>query len=154
MLAQVTIRSVSAGKRDLVRMFLQELADHQRAVSASYAARYTERTVDDWAEACCRELATGRSWAAIAEDSGSPVGFIKASVKGSTGTIDDLVVLPQAQGKGIGTSLLAWAQHEFDTRGIKELELTVSEGNDSALAFYERHGFQTVTRTLRAGRIG
>ncbi len=154
MTMQATIRTVSAKERDLVCMFLQELADHQRAVSASYAARYTERTVDDWTEACCRELAADHSWAAVAEGSGSPVGFIKVSAEGSSGTIDDLVVLPRARGKGIGTSLLAWAQREFDARGIKEVELTVSEGNDSALAFYERHGFQTVTRTLRTGRIG
>ncbi|MDN0055597.1 hypothetical protein [Collinsella ihumii] len=38
----LAIRRVSEDERELVRLFLQELANHQRKVSDAYATRYTE----------------------------------------------------------------------------------------------------------------
>lgn len=146
----LAIRRVSEDERELVRLFLQELANHQRKISEAYAARYTEHTVDDWTEACCDELASGHGWAAVAELDDRPVGFIKLGLDDGIGSIDDLVVLPEARGQGVGSQLMDWARREFSQRGIREIELTVSEGNDMALAFYERHGFRTATRTLRS----
>ena len=145
----LAIRRASEDERELVRLFLQELANHQRKISDAYAARYTEHTVEDWTEACCDELASGHGWAAVAELDDRPVGFIKLDLDDGIGSIDDLVVLPEARGRGIGSQLMEWARREFAQRGIREIELTVSEGNDLALAFYERHGFRTATRAMR-----
>ncbi|MBM6786777.1 GNAT family N-acetyltransferase [Collinsella tanakaei] len=145
----VAIRRASEDERELVRLFLQELANHQRKISDAYAARYTEHTVEDWTEACCDELASGHGWAAVAELDDRPVGFIKLDLDDGIGSIDDLVVLPEARGRGIGSQLMEWARREFAQHGIREVELTVSEGNDDALVFYERHGFRTATRTMR-----
>ncbi|MCF6413455.1 GNAT family N-acetyltransferase [Collinsella tanakaei] len=146
----LAIRRVSEDERELVRLFLQELANHQRKVSDAYAARYTEHTVDDWTEACCDELASGHGWAAVAELDNRPVGFIKLGLDDGIGSIDDLVVLPEARGQGVGSQLMGWARREFAQHGIREVELTVSEGNDDAFVFYERHGFRTATRTMRS----
>lgn len=146
----LAIRRVSEDERELVRMFLQELANHQRKASDAYAARHTEHTVDDWTEACCDELGSGHGWAAVAELDNRPIGFIKLDLDDGIGSIDDLVVLPEARGQGVGSQLMDWAHCEFAQRGVREVELTVSEGNDMALAFYERHGFHTATRTMRS----
>ena len=146
----VAIRRISEDEQELVRLFLQELANHQRKVSDAYAAHYFERTVDDWTEACCDELASGHGWAAVAELDNRPVGFIKLGLDDGIGSIDDLAVLPAARGQGVGSQLMDWARREFAQRDVREVELTVSEGNDMALAFYERHGFRTATRTMRS----
>ncbi|OUO61486.1 hypothetical protein B5F74_05010 [Collinsella sp. An271] len=146
----LAIRRASEDERELVRLFLQELANHQRKISDAYAARYTEHTVEDWTEACCDELRSGHGWAAVVELDDRPVGLIKLGLDDGIGSIDDLVVLPEARGQGVGSQLMEWARREFAQRGIREIELTVSEGNDDALVFYERHGFRTATRTMRS----
>jgi putative acetyltransferase len=54
-----------------------------------------------------------------------------------TGYLDQLVVAPDAQRRGIAAVLLA------EARGIspQELSLHVNQDNTRAIAFYEKHGF-------------
>ncbi len=53
--------------------------------------------------------------------------------------IDQLYVLPDAQGRGVGTALLAAARAE-----IPELSLWTFQKNLAARRFYERNGFVAV----------
>jgi putative acetyltransferase len=56
--------------------------------------------------------------------------------------IDQLYVLPRAQGRGIGTALLEIAKSQ-----AKNLSLWTFQRNDSARQFYERHGFIVTKET-------
>jgi GNAT superfamily N-acetyltransferase len=58
------------------------------------------------------------------------------------GWIDQLYVLPGAQGRGIGTSLLKIAQDAFD-----HLELWTFQRNANARQFYESRGFALMRET-------
>jgi putative acetyltransferase len=58
------------------------------------------------------------------------------------GWIDQLYVLPWAQGRGVGTALLEIAKSE-----AKELSLWTFQPNAAARRFYERHGFVAVKET-------
>mgnify|MGYP001038515852 CR=1 FL=1 len=58
------------------------------------------------------------------------------------GWIDQLYVLPQAQGRGIGSALLGLAQRE-----AAALRLWTFEANRPARAFYEQHGFTLIDVT-------
>jgi GNAT superfamily N-acetyltransferase len=60
--------------------------------------------------------------------------------------IDQLYVLPKAQGRGIGTGLLQAAQGSFD-----RLQLWTFQRNASARRFYEARGFALVRETDGAG---
>ena len=66
------------------------------------------------------------------------VGFIAFR----QGWIDQLYVLPAAQGRGAGTALLAAARAE-----IPELSLWTFQKNVVARRFYERNGFVAVEET-------
>lgn len=59
-----------------------------------------------------------------------------------TGWIDQLYVLPEYQGQGIGKALLQQAQREAD-----ELQLWTFQKNQAARRFYEKHGFLAVEFT-------
>ena len=50
------------------------------------------------------------------------------------------LVLPQAQGMGIGTALLYASEAEAKRRGAESLELMVWSFNKSAMRFYESAG--------------
>jgi GNAT superfamily N-acetyltransferase len=60
--------------------------------------------------------------------------------------IDQLYVLPGAQGRGVGTELLQVAQRSFD-----RLQLWTFQRNVPARRFYEARGFALVRETDGAG---
>jgi GNAT superfamily N-acetyltransferase len=58
------------------------------------------------------------------------------------GWIDQLYVVPEAQGRGLGTALLRIAQNTFD-----RLQLWTFQRNIQARRFYEARGFALVQET-------
>ena len=88
-----------------------------------------------------RELAAG--WNAyLAWDADRIVGFL--ALKPDTGCLDQLFVLPEAQGGGIGRALLGFAKERLP----KGLWLTTAADNLRACRFYERNGLRpTETQT-------
>jgi predicted GNAT family N-acyltransferase len=65
------------------------------------------------------------------------------------GHIGRLCVLPEHRGKGIGDGLLLHLIERARQRGLTEVRLNAQV---SALAFYERHGFEPVSgRFMEAG---
>lgn len=54
--------------------------------------------------------------------------------------VDELAVLPQARGQGIGTALLKATEEKARQRGASALELMVWSFNKSAMRFYESAG--------------
>lgn len=58
------------------------------------------------------------------------------------GEIQELVVMPQARGHGVGSKLLAWAEEEARIAGAELTELSTSTGRLDAHRFYEREGYK------------
>ncbi|MGN7413050.1 GNAT family N-acetyltransferase [Paenibacillus sp. SAF-068] len=57
--------------------------------------------------------------------------------------VEDLVVHPQHQGKGIGTQLLQWAQkYMLESQLFSFLSLHVASQNSQAIQLYERYQFR------------
>ena len=75
-------------------------------------------------------------WGAI--EAGAIIGFIACR----EGSIDQLYVLPKAQGFGVGSALLAKAKARF-----KRLALWTFQRNLRARRFYEARGFFLVEET-------
>lgn len=80
------------------------------------------------------EMATG--WVVhLAWDGGRLVGFL--ALKPQAGCLDQIFVLPEEQGKGVGRALLDFAKEQLPT-GIW---LRTAAANTRACRFYERNGF-------------
>lgn len=84
----------------------------------------------------------GAAWLAIVAD--APVGYLLAVYvfslehRGITAKVDERFVMPS---QGVGTALLASAEAEFLREGCTNVSLQLSRDNDSARAFYYRHGY-------------
>jgi GNAT superfamily N-acetyltransferase len=82
----------------------------------------------------------------LAEDDGRPVGFALffhnfSTFLGRPGIyLEDLFVLPQHRGSGIGRLLLAHLARLAVERGCGRLEWAVLDWNRDAIQFYERLG--------------
>jgi len=65
------------------------------------------------------------------------------------GEIDSIYVAPTHQHRGIGTALMSAAMAWLADLGVKDISVDVMAGNDDAVAFYARFGFQPRTIRLR-----
>jgi GNAT superfamily N-acetyltransferase len=93
-----------------------------------------------------RELAAG--WEAyLAWDDDRLVGFL--ALKPETGCLDQLFILPEAQGAGIGRALLEFAK----ARLPGGIWLRTAVDNRRACRFYERNGFRP-TETVTHPTLG
>jgi GNAT superfamily N-acetyltransferase len=84
----------------------------------------------------------------VAEDAaGTPLGFIHLSaerdyyLQQDCGHVGDIVVAPEARGRGIGRALLSAAERWATDRGYRLLTLNVFVQNRGPQALYEEAGF-------------
>jgi len=65
-------------------------------------------------------------------------------VRTSADWLDDLWVLREHRGQGVGQRLLAHGETEMVERGHESLRLRVVQSNATAIEFYRRHGWRIV----------
>jgi GNAT superfamily N-acetyltransferase len=87
----------------------------------------------------------------VAEDRGGRrLGFIHVTEEedyyaGPCGHVGDVVVSPEARGRGVGVALLAAAEEWARARGYRLLTLNVFVENTAARSVYERAGYRAET---------
>lgn len=87
----------------------------------------------------------GAAW--VAEEHGQLRGYLIAVLLlslehgGLMAEVDELFVLPQARGRGLGAQLLATAEAALAARGCVRVQLELGVANAAARAFYARNGY-------------
>ena len=66
-----------------------------------------------------------------------------------TGYIEDLIISPNYQKKGIGRLLFKSSEEWLKSKGIHSMELHVWESNKNAMQFYEIIGFKSIQRKMK-----
>jgi ribosomal protein S18 acetylase RimI-like enzyme len=91
----------------------------------------------------------GQAW--LAAEDGEAAGFIILIPQPGHLLLENVAVLPAAQGRGIGARLLALAEERARSLGLPEIRLYTNEAMTENLAYYPRHGY---TQTHRAREDG
>jgi len=96
------------------------------------------------AESLKRNMADGQRFH-ILEYDGKPAGFyaLQPHYKSQHSHLHKIYLLPDFQGKGLGSVMLSDAEDFAQKNGAKFLSLNVNRFNP-ARNFYERHGFEIV----------
>lgn len=141
-LGPVSIERVSEGDLDVVR----ELA--QRIWRVSYAAMLSAGQIEymlEWMyslERLRQDLRSGVvfEWPVW---EGAPVGYLATQLDATDPVmhLHKLYVLPEHQGKGLGSLLLEHAIRGAARAGRRSVRLNVNKANHRAIACYRRHGF-------------
>jgi len=94
----------------------------------------------------------GQVW--LLEVESAPVGYLVLALGfslqhgGRDAFVDDLYVLPDHRGRGLGTAALQRANEVCEALGVRAMHLTVAPDNLRARALYLRHGFEPVPMEL------
>lgn len=91
----------------------------------------------------------GQVWVAVAD--GQVTGFVVLIAEDGYLLLENVAVLPAAQGRGIGARLLGLAEDHARDLGLSEIRLYTNEAMTENLAYYPRHGY---TETHRAEQDG
>jgi GNAT superfamily N-acetyltransferase len=90
-----------------------------------------------------------QAWVAV--EDGQPVGFVVLVDEPGYLLLENVAVLPAAQGHGIGGRLLSLAEQHARSLGRSEIRLYTNEAMTENLAYYPRRGY---TETHRAEQDG
>jgi len=134
----MTLRAATVADVPQILAFIRALADYERLLHEVIA------TEDGIRQA----LFGPRPYAEVvlAEDDGAPIGFALffhtfSTFVGLPGLyLEDLFVVPEARGRGVGRALLAHLSRLAVERGCGRVEWAVLDWNAPAIRFYESLG--------------
>ena len=127
-----------------IRPVLPEEADclTQIALAAKRHWNYPERWIEIWMPLLTfgREyFESNESWAAV--DGDQPIAFYTLLKANEIASVENLWVLPEYMGQGIGKQLFLHAVANAREHGYKTLQL---DADPNALGFYERMGMHKI----------
>jgi ribosomal protein S18 acetylase RimI-like enzyme len=91
----------------------------------------------------------GMTWAAVRD--GVIVGLLVLVVLPDHLLLENVAVLPSAQGIGVGARLLAFAEEQARELGREEIRLYTNEAMTENLAYYPKHGYSETHRAEQDG---
>jgi ribosomal protein S18 acetylase RimI-like enzyme len=127
-----------------IRRAIPDEADILSGIAFSAKAHwgYPERWMEIWKPQLTfspEYFEENESWVAV--DGEKPIGFYTLQEKHGNAWIDNLWVLPEYIGKGIGKMLFFHAAELSRQRGYKALQL---EADPNAFGFYEKMGMHKI----------
>jgi len=147
-----------------VELHRAEAGDLERLVPlvAAYHAFEGIEATDDFRRRALAPLLAGSELGAVwlIGPRDAPVGYIATGLGwsielgGADAFVDELFLVPEARGQGLGEAALDHLSRELAARGVVALHLEVARENLGAQRFYARKGFQArdryflMTRTL------
>ena len=85
-----------------------------------------------------------------AREDGQLIGTVMVGHDGHRGWVYYLAVAPSHQRQGVGTGLMAAAEHWLGERGAVKVQLMVRDTNNEMVSFYERLGYDDANVTVMA----
>ena len=94
----------------------------------------------------------GQAW--VAAEDGQAVGFIILIPQPGHLLLENVAVLPAAQGRGVGARLLALAEEHACSLHLPEIRLYTNEAMTENLAYYPGAGTPRPTRPSKTASAG
>lgn len=80
----------------------------------------------------------------IAEAETKVIGFCLSAHENEWGYIITMDVLAEYRRQGIATALLREAERRLAAQGVREVALETATDNETAIAFWQKHGYRSV----------
>jgi GNAT superfamily N-acetyltransferase len=143
------VREYRHGDAGALRRCVVALQEFERGIDPHLPAG--EEMADAWCARLHARCAAADGRIFVAETGGIVAGFVAVMARepftepddpaGTCALLNDLVVLEEYRGRGIGRELVRHAEAFARERGARELRLQVLARNAAARALYEEAGF-------------
>ena len=147
----MSVRRLEPGEAMLFKAIrLRALADAPVAFAHTHA-EMSAKSDEYWEEMTRAVTEAGRSVLFVAEEGGAPVGMAFGVLQRddpSVPHVGGMWVDPGVRAHGVGKALTGAVVEWAVERGASRIALWVTEGNDPAIALYERMGFKATGRTV------
>lgn len=120
---------------------LMTIDDYEQVIAVWTAAGLTVDPVLDSKDALATVLAMNPTSCFVMCHDDKVIGAVLGTYNGRVGWIYHLGVLPEYQNHGIGTRLLAVAEHALKQLGAPMVYLSVKVGTEALLPFYKNRGY-------------
>ena len=137
---------------DALPLLAAQFAEHGIALTGAELEQALAGLVDT-------EPEEPRGLVLVARDDGHPVGIAVLAYTwtlehgGFVAWLDELYVIPERRGAGIGTELLEAALSHARAAGCRALDLEVDADHERVVSLYQRHGFERLGRARFAKRL-
>jgi mycothiol synthase len=124
------------------------------AYRASFADRpgFPDPRADEWI-AEHRDQAFEPDLSIVALMGGEPLGFVTIELRARSGWIDQLGVVPEWRGRGLGEALLSTALSRIHVARVAQVFLHVNLNNPRAGRLFTRAGFRADLQRARYSRV-
>jgi mycothiol synthase len=144
----------AAGEAPRLRdVAIRALADPAPEAAAALGALHNRAYAGDPASVRLDAAAAAALFAGaallVAELRGHIIGFCHVELGRAESWIENLVVAPERQGRGVGTALVAAALDLAARRACPRMRLAVSDRNAAAYVLYRRLGFAVIAKAAR-----
>jgi GNAT superfamily N-acetyltransferase len=143
----ISIRRIRSGEGQLFReLRLASLKESPSAFSSTYASAIN-RSWESWSEQADNTAEGTDRCTFLAFSDGFPVGIAaiyRDSRSQEEGEILQVWVSPDSRGTGVAGDLLDTILHWCEENGIRRVLATITQGNDRALRFYRKCGFDVL----------
>lgn len=96
-----------------------------------------------------RAVQAGHAWVAQHEE--RVVGMLVLDLAEDHLLLENVAVLPQTQGLGVGSRLLQLAEEQARAHGLHQVRLYTNEAMSENLAYYPRRGYRETHRATQDG---
>lgn len=146
----ITFRLANSGEIDTVIDFSRRLNQEDPDFTGDFY--FNEVGVREATTELVGNPALGRLW--LIEQQGAAIGFVALCFSfsleshGRDAFIDEIYLLPEFRGQGIGTTAMQFVEAEARQLGVKRLFLEAERANIGAVALYQKLGFEDLGRFL------
>lgn len=142
----VTYTELPQEDLDRLQPLWEKLRDHHTALAGAFRAQLEGRT---WAERRRELLEKSRGgglYLDIARDGDATVGYCITTLDaGKQAELESIYIEEAWRRHGIGTAFMQRALAWMDARGAERRRIGIAAGNEGAIAFYRRFGFEPRT---------
>ena len=89
----------------------------------------------------------------VVVDSDDVIGTVMAGYDDHRGWIYSIAVSPAYRNKGLGSSLLSFAEERLSEKGCLKINLQIMDGNEPVEDFYHSNGYKTEKRISMGKRL-
>jgi len=155
LIQNINIRNIDSDDIDLIKTLWEGLRDHHAKNSANFTSRYQKMTFEQRKKNLLVKTIHGKLRIDVAEDQTIEklVAYCISSVSKEanviTGEIDSIFIDQPYRKKGIGNNLMQLALEWLNSENVSEKKIIVAQGNEDALAFYQKFGFYPLHNVLQ-----